>query len=376
MQDDFYKLVSILVNKCFQHLNLRQRTNLADLVTAFLSNTSFALWDIATSLSGNTSTKHKHKRLIYFLDSLTIDINFWKSYSLMLFSLPGFKFKKRKMITLAFDATTLKEDFWILAITVSFNGRGIPLYLKCWKGVNESYDYWSRVKTVLKDLKEILPKGYLFEIVADRGFQGDVMFQMCKELSIDFIIRINDSYKVKLPNGEEYIQLSLFNDGYYITESLGKKSQTPGMNLCVNSKKLENGEVAKWYLVANTCTLDEVRSSRELSQEAMIDRYTTRFWIEEGIKDLKSKLHWEKYTEKIPQNERLTKCIIISCFSYAVQTAIGNQLEMSQSDRLRTSIFNKFRQSIRRGTDELKRVILNFINIISVYIMRTTPCFN
>ena len=58
MQDDFYKLVSILVNKCFQHLNLRQRTNLADLVTAFLSNTSFALWDIATSLSGNTSTKH------------------------------------------------------------------------------------------------------------------------------------------------------------------------------------------------------------------------------------------------------------------------------------------------------------------------------
>ena len=189
---------------------------------------------------------------------------------------------------------------------------------------------------------------------------------MCKELGIDFIIRINDSYKVKLPNGKEYIQLSLFNDGYYITESLGKKSQTPEMNLCVNSKKLENGEVAKWYLAANR---------RALSQEAMTDRYTTRFWIEEGIKDLKSKLHWEKYTEKIPQNERLTKCVIISCFSYAVQTAIGNQLEMSQSDRLRTSIFNKFRQSIRRGTDELKIVILNFINIIAVYIIRARLCF-
>jgi len=46
------------------------------------------------------------------------------------------------MITLALDATTLKEDFWILAVTVSFNGRGIPLYLKCWKGVNESYLYY------------------------------------------------------------------------------------------------------------------------------------------------------------------------------------------------------------------------------------------
>jgi hypothetical protein len=325
------------------------------------------MWDISTSLSGDTTTKHKHKRLIYFLDSINIDINFWKSYSLAIFSLPGFKFKKRKMITLALDATTLKDDFWILAVTISFNGRGLPLYLKCWQGVNESYNYWNRVQSVLRDLKEILPKGYLFEIVADRGFQGDKMFQMCKELGIDFIIRINDSYKVKLSNGQEYIQISLFNDGYYITESLGKESQTPDMNLCVNSKVLENGAVAKWYLVAN---------KRELSQEAMVERYSTRFWIEEGFKDLKSRLHWERYTEKIPQKERLTKCVAISCLSYAIQTAIGNQIDMSDSDRKRTSVFNKFRQSIRRGTEELKQIILNFINIIVTYIIRTQVRFN
>jgi len=366
MQDNFLKLVNLLVKKCFKHLNISQKKNLADLMTAFLSNTSFALWDIASSLSGDTTTKHKHKRLIYFLDSLKIDLKFWKSYSLALFCLPGFKFKKRKIITLALDATTLKSDFWILTVTVSFNGRGIPIYLKSWQGVNTSYNYWHRVRSVLSDLKEILPKGYLFEIVADRGFQGDVMFQMCKELEIDFIIRINDSYKVRL-NGLEYIQLSLFNDGYYVTESLGKKSQTPGMNLCVNSKILENGEVAKWYLVSN---------QRELNQEVMVDRYATRFWIEEGIKDLKSKLHWEKYTEKIPQKERLEKCIIVSCLSYSVQTAIGNQLYMSDSERKRTSIFNKFRQSIRRGTEELEKIILNFINIITIYISRTKLCFD
>jgi hypothetical protein len=158
MQDSFFKLAHLLVSKCFTQFNVSQKKNLADLMTAFLSNTSFTMWDIASSLSGDTTTKHKHKRLIYFLDSLTIDDNFWKSYSLSLFSMPGFKFKRRKMITLALDATTLKEDFWILAVTISFNGRGIPLYLNCWKGVNESYNYWDRVKEVLKSLKEILPK--------------------------------------------------------------------------------------------------------------------------------------------------------------------------------------------------------------------------
>lgn len=117
MGDDFFKLVSLFVRKCFKHLNISQQKNLADLISAFLSNTSFALWDIASGLSGDTSTKHKHKRLIYFLDSLNIDINFWKSYSLSLFCLPGFKFKKRKIITLALDATTLKDDF------LDFNGN-------------------------------------------------------------------------------------------------------------------------------------------------------------------------------------------------------------------------------------------------------------
>lgn len=367
MQDSFFKLVYIAVKKCFSHLNVSQQKNLADLLTAFLSHTSFALWDISSSLSGNTTTKHKHKRLIYFLDSLDIDKNFWKSYMLLLFSLPGFRFKRRKVVTLALDATTLKADFWILAVTVSFNGRGIPLYLKAWKGVHESYDYWLRVKSVLEELKEILPKGYLFEFVADRGFQGDTMFKMCKELGLNFIVRINDSYKVKIAGDTEYRKLDSFDNGFYVVESLGKKSQTPDMILCVNSKTSENGKTSYWYLVGN---------NRPLSHEAMVESYTTRFWFEETVKDLKSKLHWEKYTEKIPANERLEKCVVISCLSYAIQTALGNQLEMSDSERKRTSVFNKFRQTIRRGTEELKKIILNFINIINTYVIRIRPLLN
>jgi hypothetical protein len=230
MEDNFYRLACIVTKGCFSHLNVNQKNNLADLTTAFLSNTSFTLWDIASSLSGNTTTKHKHKRLIYFLDSLKIDLNFWKSYSMALFSLPGFRLKSRKVITLALDATTLKDDFWILAVTVGFNGRGIPLYLKVWKGVNESYDYWRRVKIALSELKKILPDGYSFEIVADRGFQGDRMFEICKEIGMDFIIRINDSYSVKLPEKQEYEKLEHLPDGYYHTESLGKKVKLP---ICV-----------------------------------------------------------------------------------------------------------------------------------------------
>ena len=173
------------------------------------------------------------------------------------------------------------------------------------------------------------------------------------------------STQIKLENGDEFIQLSLFNDGYYPEVILGKEGQTKDMNVCVNSLKTEEGLLAKWFLASN----------RNIGRDEMVDRYACRFWIEESFKDLKSKLHWEKYTEKIPVKERLVKCIIISSLSYALQTALGGQLHMSASEKKTTSLFNKFRQVIRRGTQELEDAILNFINIIKTYVKRTEQTY-
>ena len=46
MQNEFLKLVTLLVKKCFKLLNVSQKKNLADLMTTFLSSTSFASWNI------------------------------------------------------------------------------------------------------------------------------------------------------------------------------------------------------------------------------------------------------------------------------------------------------------------------------------------
>lgn len=364
MDNKLFLFVFKLISSTFQYLNLSQKKNLADLLVAFLYNKSFALWEIAGGLSGETSHKHKHKRLIYFLDTLTLDTTFWKAYALTVFSLPGFKFKQRKLLTLSFDATTLKDDFWLLAVSINYQGRSIPLLIKGWADVHQPYDYWARVRETLTDLQAILPKGYAFEIVADRGFSGDTMFRICNELGIDFIVRINDSYKVKLANGTEFIQLSLFDDGYYKLEYLGQKTKSEDLHLAVTTST-HNDVPSTWYLVSNTA-----QGAKEMSL-----KYATRFWIEEGFKDLKSRLYWEKYTEKIPTKDRLHKCIVVSSLSYALQTALGNGLRMSESEREKTSIFNKFQQTFKRSTRELEHLIMKFNTIIYTYIKRAKLAF-
>lgn len=365
MNEKLLSFLNTLTKSNFKQLNKSQQFNLADLLFAFFNHTSFATYDIASGLSGDTSTKHKNKRLIYFLDSIEINTQFWKSVIMTIFSLPGFKLKTRKVLTLAIDATTLRADYWLLAVTISYKGRGIPILIKSWEGVNVEYKLWDRVRETLEELKAILPSSYEYQILADRGFQGNVVFELCEELGLDYVIRVNDNYKVKVKGGASYIQLSLFDDGYYFIESFGKKKCSEGVNLVVNTKHIENN-TAKWYLATN---IDDTK-------ESVVSKYEQRFLIEETFKDLKSKLHWEKYTKKIPSKERLTKNIIISSLSYTIQTAFGNQLKMSDSERKTTSIFNKFRQTIRRGNQELEKVIMKFSMMIHTYISRNKFLFD
>jgi hypothetical protein len=137
------------------------------------------------------------------------------------------------------------------------------------------------------------------------------------------------------------------------------------MNLVVNTDE-NHPDIPKWYLATN----------RETTQQEAVFKYKQRFWIEESFKDLKSKLHWEKYTKKKPKQGRLQKCIIVSSLSYCIQTAIGKELKMSESEKKTTSLFNKFRQAFRRGTEELEKVIFKFSAYISTYIKRYKPLFS
>jgi len=354
------KLVSKMIQLSFGHLNVPTQKNLADLVMAFFYNKSFTLWEIASCLSGETSVKHKHKRLIYFLDKFEFNKSFWQSVILLIFSLPGIRLKSRKYITLALDATTLKDDFWMLAVSVSFQGRSIPIYLKSWQGVNVSYNYWQRVQNVLTELKELLPSKYQYELVADRGFQGREMLKILHTIEWDYVVRVNGSWRMKESDGREFVQLDLFSDGWYENVTLGKHAQLSGVNVSVSSCNNEENKVSKWFLMTNLST-----------REHAIESYSCRFWIEESFKDLKSKLKWEQYTKKVPTKDRLTKCIMISCLSYAIQTSLGTQIKLSESERKKTSVFNSFRQSFKRSSKMLEAIITKFRTIINSYIRRT-----
>lgn len=330
-----------ILKRTFPQYNKYTQQTLAELLLALFSHQRFTLRHIASRLLGDTNVKHKLKRLQNFLDKISLDRQFWESYVTTLFCLPYMKLGSRSRITLLIDATTLEDDYWILAASISYRGRSIPVYLRIWEDVHTNYDYWARVETFTKTLKSLLPSDHEYELIGDRGFSGVRMFSLCKKLGWDQVVRINGNYKIKAKGGAEFIQLNLFDNGYYRQVVIGQTNPFEGLNLAICSSP---DSEQRSYLATS---LDPEKAAKD---------YKRRMWIEQTFKDLKSVLNWEAYTRKIPAHRRLPKLIVLSSLSYSFQLCIGTQVEIPPSEAAKTSLLQRFRHiytSAYRKTEQI-----------------------
>lgn len=349
MDPDLARQTYHILKRTFSQYNKYTLDTLSEVLLALFSHQRFTLRHIASRLLGATNVKHKLKRLQNFLDGIELNEQFWQSYIQTLFCLPYMRLGTRSRITLLIDATSLQEDFWILAASISYRGRSIPVYLRIWEGVNVSYDYWQRVEEFVGRLKQLLPAEHSYELIGDGGFEGARMFALCRRVGWDQVIRINGSYSVKTPGGREFIQLSLFDDGYYRQVVIGQTNPTKGLNLAVCSSEDSS---RRWYLATS------------VDPEQAAADYTRRMWIEQTFKDLKSVLNWETYTAKIPAHQRLQKLVVLSCLSYAFQLCLGTQVAVPPSEEAKTSLLQRFRHiyssAYRKTTQIYSKMVAAF----------------
>jgi len=70
--------------------------------------------------------------------------------------------------------------------------------------------------------------------------------------------------------------------------------------------------VERWYLQIN------VRDRKGF----IVGVYGNRIQIEEGFRNWKRVMHSKKYTAKVPKEEYMEKCIVISSLSYAIRVSL------------------------------------------------------
>jgi hypothetical protein len=86
-----------------------------------------------------------------------------------------FQIDKKEQFFINVDYTTDTNNFLILCASMIFQGQSIPLYFSMRKYPKRAFitDQKKLEEAFFRSLRHLLPKGYQYTIVADRGFGNE-----------------------------------------------------------------------------------------------------------------------------------------------------------------------------------------------------------
>lgn len=309
------RLFERIIRLGFPQLSKPQHKVMAQLLTAIAKTPGFTLSDIASNFEGETEVKHKLKKLQYFLDGISMDVDFWRSYFDLILCLPKLKLSKRERISIVLSSNNVGPSFSILTASISYRNSPLPVYLKLFDSYYKTSAFAIETEKMLKFLHDNLPGKYDYLYITDNTTFDNNEIKLLTSTHHDYIIRIRPG-SLKLKDASDYTDIKLFPDGIYHGSTTDDLIDEINTNIAVISMPGEDDSRSFIYFATSFTNLKEV-----------IDNYSRRTLFEENIDLLKKKLRWENYSKKTPLTSRFEKLLIFSCLSYALDATPDNDID-------------------------------------------------
>lgn len=211
---------------------------------------------------------------------------------------------KKKHITINVDYTSDTDDVLILFASINIQGESIPLYfsMRNYPKKSRMHDQKKLERAFFRALKHILPKGFEYLIVADRGFGHDRLIEILESCNFKYVLRTNENLLVKTK--DKTINLKNLPHIYHVEIQAWQRK--------VSVVKRVSG-CNQWILLTNHEQKSLNRTGRD---------YEGRFSIEKMFKNKKSggfdieKLQIKKY-------DRFKRILFISCIAYTIMIFCG-----------------------------------------------------
>jgi hypothetical protein len=241
-------------------------------------------------------------------NTFQVDDSFWRNHINMIFDNLVEKqgLRPGDNIQINVDYTTINDDFLILAASINIaEEKDIMLYFTM-RNYPKRKNQMNQKKMELaffKGLKHVLSKKYSYTIVADCGFGNIRIMQICENLGLNYVLRINEDLRLEMEDGR-VLNLKDFNG---LNTRFRAKSVAWGeeKNLEV---KTANGNT--WYLVTS------------LENQEVTWMYESRFKIEKLFQDLKSS-GFNIEDTKIRKYDRMKRLTCLACISHALLVFLG-----------------------------------------------------
>src|SRR5882672_3563757 len=341
-----------------EDMHARRVASLADATTGAIRAGTLAIHSIGHGLASarGLNSKHSIKQVDRLLSNAGVD-----PWDLLAQWVP-FVVGGRPEMVVAMDWTDFDgDDQSTIAIhTITSHGRATPLV---WltvpkgaiKGWRNFYEY-----LVLERLKEITPNGTRVTVLADRGFGDHKLYEKCRTLGFDFVVRFREGIMVASADGDgrrgkDWVLKTgrpLLLRGATVTN---RKYQLPAV-VCVKAPAMKEA----WCLAT---------SHGDKPASEIVKLYGRRFTIEETFRDTKD-LHFGLglSATRIGDPKRRDRLLLIGALAMALLTLLGAAGEGLGMDRML-----KANTSKKRTHSLFRQGLLYYDQIPMMAIEKLTP---
>lgn len=219
-----------------------------------------------------------------------------------------------QQLVLALDATTLRDTWVILVISIVYRGCALPI---AWKVLPASTPgkwkpYWIEL---CQSLRGCIPENWLVIVTADRGLYADWLFATIQSLGWHPYLRINRQGMFREQSHESWKHLSSLvpnrSDTYAHTVHCFKEHTVQATLLARN----EPGYAEPWLIVTDLP-----------AHTAAIVWYSMRMWIEAGFKDIK-RGGWQWHHTKMQWAERVERLWLVIAVAMLWSVSVGTCMD-------------------------------------------------
>jgi Transposase DDE domain len=236
--------------------------------------------------------------------------------SLLKWVLSGLPTSERRLV-LALDATSLKQTFVVLSVSVLYRGCAIPVAWQVRRAQAKGAwrPHWLRL---LRQVHPRLPTDWQVLVMADRGLFADWLVTEIRALGWHPFLRIN-SQGLCRPAGTSQFQPLL--------ALLPAAGQTwRGKVTCFKSTQLEatllvyqDDQHEHPWLILTDLPPDAAEATW----------YEQRAWIEGGFKDIKGG-GWQRHLTRMTQPERAERLWLVLAVAQMYSLSLGSQVQADQ----------------------------------------------
>lgn len=317
--------VTEFVRKMFEEdLHARRVASLGNATAGAIRAGTLAVHAIGHGMAAarKVDSKHAIKQVDRMLSNPGID--HWE----LLAQWVPFVVGPRTEMVVAMDWTDFDADnqSTIAMHAMTNHGRATPLVwlsvekqnIKDWRNF---YEY-----LVLERLREVLPADVKATILADRGFGDHKLYEKCRTLGFDYVVRFREIIAVTSADGEKRKAKDwLPPSGRAVllrTPSVTNHKYSLPAVVCVKAPKMKEA----WCLATSL-------GDRPASK--IVELYGRRFTIEESFRDIKD-LHFGLglSASRIGSTKRRDRLLLVGALAMALLTLLGAAGESLGMDRM------------------------------------------